>query len=105
MEAIAFARCAVGDCKFEAANSGPSGLAFVAEAFARHAKQAHGVQGGPPVKVYSIRRSHANGQVRLAVCTTTSPLVPQEDQAQGGLPLPVRLPRHRTAPPGGADSD
>jgi predicted small metal-binding protein len=48
MEAIAFARCAVGDCKFEAANSGPSGLAFVAEAFARHAKQAHGVKVARP---------------------------------------------------------
>jgi hypothetical protein len=48
MEAIAFARCAVGDCKFEAANSGPSGLAFVAEAFARHSKQAHGVKVARP---------------------------------------------------------
>jgi hypothetical protein len=36
------------------------------------------------VKVYSIRRSHANGQVRLAVCTTTSPLVPQEIKPKEG---------------------
>jgi hypothetical protein len=48
MEAIAFARCAVDGCKFEAANTEPAGLAFVAEAFVRHQRQAHGIKAARP---------------------------------------------------------